>query len=441
MSIVQAAIPLFFALIAAELWIARARGRPVHRLNDTIADLGCGVLSQVTGLFIKLLSLGAYAVVAEHWAVQRWLALPGVPDADPLSLLSRPPFIAVVARPAVVWLAVFLLVDLGQYLLHRLSHRVSLLWACHVVHHSSEELNYAVALRNSSLHGLFLWVFFLPLALAGVPWRIVGACYALNVVYQFWLHTRLIGRLGPLELVLNTPSHHRVHHGVDPKYLDRNYGGVLIVWDRLFGTFQREEEEPTYGVTRPLASWNPVWANLDGFADIARRWRASEGWNGRLRAVFGPPEWEPGRSSGADRGERAAAGAGPHPRGRAPAMPGEPTRPLLAYALIQFSIVLGATLLVLSRTGRFSIAQLAAFGVFTMLSLGNVGGLMEERSWAWRSEQARQGALVLASLAAVLVAPPGARWLPAALLAVALGSALWLAALVSRCAQPARGTP
>ena len=430
MSIIQAAIPLFFGLIAAELWVARARGLPVHRLNDTIADLGCGVLSQVTGIFIKLLSLGAYALVAEHWAFQRWLAVPVVPDTDPLSLLTTPPFVAIAVRPAAVWLAVFLLVDLGQYLLHRLSHRMSLLWACHVVHHSSEELNYAVALRNSSLHGLFLWVFFLPLALVGVPWRIVGACYALNVVYQFWLHTRLVGRLGPLELVLNTPSHHRVHHGVDPKYLDRNYGGVLIVWDRFFGTFQLEEEEPTYGVTRPLGSWNAVWANLDGFADIARRWRASDGWGDRLRAVFGPPEWEP------------AGGRGPAPpAGPAAPIPANLPRALLGYVLLQFSLVLVAALFVLSRTGRFPLAQLAAFGGFVMLSLGNIGGLMEERPWARRSEEVRQGALAVAALAGVLAAAPGSRWLPAALLLVALGSGVWLAVLVSRSAQPAPGTP
>ena len=430
MSIIQAAIPLFLALIAAELWIARARGLPVHRLNDTIADLGCGVLSQVTGIFIKLLSLGAYALVAEHWAVQGWLAVPAVPDADPLSLLAAPPFVVLAGWPAAVWLTVFLLVDLGQYLLHRLSHRVSLLWACHVVHHSSEELNYAVALRNSSLHGLFLWVFFLPLALVGVPWRIVGVCYALNVVYQFWLHTRLVGRLGSLELVLNTPSHHRVHHGVDPKYLDRNYGGVLIVWDRLFGTFQREEEEPTYGVTRPLASWNPVWANLDGFADIARRWRASDGWGDRLRAVFGPPEWEPAAGRGAA-----------HPAGPAAGIPANLPHALLGYVLLQFSLVLVATLFVLSRTGRFPLAQLAAFGGFVMLSLGNIGGLMEERPWARRSEEIRQGALAIAALAGVLAGAPGSRWFSAALLLVALGSGIWLAVLVSRWTQPARGTP
>src|SRR5512146_71661 len=345
MSIIQAAIPLFFALMAAELWVGRARGLPVHRLNDTIADLGCGVLSQVTGIFVKLLSLGAYALVAEHWALQRWLAVPVVPDADPLSLLTTAPFVAIAVRPAAVWLTVFLLVDLGQYLLHRLS----------------------------------LWVFFLPLALAGVPWRIVGACYALNVVYQFWLHTRLIGRLGSLELVLNTPSHHRVHHGVDPKYLDRNYGGVLIVWDRLFGTFQGEEEEPTYGVTRPLASWNPVWANLDGFADIARRWRASAGWRERLRAVFGPPEWEPGDRPGATGGRvPAAAAAGRYRAGPTAMTRADPSRPLLGYVLFQLALVLAATLLVLSRTGRYSVMQLAAFGIFAMLSLGNIGGLMEE---------------------------------------------------------------
>src|SRR6185503_1036082 len=127
----------------------------------------------------------------------------------------------------------------------------------------------------------------------GLPWQMAVTCYGLNQMHQFWLHTRLVGRLGWLETFLVTPSHHRVHHGRDAKYVDRNYGGVLIIWDRLFGSFQREEEEPHFGLTRPLRSWNAVWANVQGFGDVVRKWRASRGWRERSLSVFGPPEWEP----------------------------------------------------------------------------------------------------------------------------------------------------
>src|SRR5690606_36514663 len=124
-------------------------------------------------------------------------------------------------------------------------------------------------------------------------------CYELNLVYQFWIHTRAVGKLGRLaEWVLNTPSHHRVHHGVNPKYLDKKPGGVLIIWDRIFGTFQAEEEEPVYGITKPLRSWNPLWANVHVFWDIARDvWRARS-WRDQWMYVFGPPGWRPESEGG-----------------------------------------------------------------------------------------------------------------------------------------------
>src|SRR5690606_2916885 len=135
---------------------------------------------------------------------------------------------------------------------------------------------------------------YMPLAFAGVPWRMFVACNALNLIYQFWIHTRAVGRLSPLgEYILNTPSHHRVHHGVNPKYQDKNYAGVFIVFDRWFGTCQVEEEEPVYGITKPLKSWNPLWANVHVFVQIAEdAWRSPR-WRDKLRIVFGRPGWRP----------------------------------------------------------------------------------------------------------------------------------------------------
>lgn len=264
-------------MMGLEWLVARVRGRRVYRLRDSVTDLGCGILSQVCGVYLALLGLGAYRMVAE-WADRAGLLLiPQWPQGGPFAS----------ARAGLAWVIVFLLVDLGQYWMHRASHRITFLWACHLVHHSSEELNYAVALRNSSLHGLFLWVVPLPLAAAGVPWQVFGICYGVNVAYQFWLHTRLIGRLGPLEWVLNTPSHHRVHHGRDLEYVDRNYGGVLIIWDRLFGTFAVERREPTYGIAPRFAAADPVWANVWGFARMAREVRRSSAIRDKVAAVSG----------------------------------------------------------------------------------------------------------------------------------------------------------
>jgi sterol desaturase/sphingolipid hydroxylase (fatty acid hydroxylase superfamily) len=298
MNIIQASIPLFFILIGLELLVARLRKQQLARLNDSVADLSLGIFSQLAGIFTKLFSIGIYIAAAQTLAVQRFAAVPAWIDRPPFHRSDALLGLGVDWPALASWSVVFILVDLCYYWSHRLSHVVNVLWAGHVVHHSSEEYNLSVALRQSSLHGLFTWVFYLPLALIGVPAEMFIACYALNLVYQFWIHTRAVGRLGWLEAVMNTPSHHRVHHGVNPRYLDRNYAGVFIVWDRMFGTFEPEREPPVYGITTPLASWNPIWANVHHFAEIARKvWRANR-WSDRWHYVFGHPAWRPASAGG-----------------------------------------------------------------------------------------------------------------------------------------------
>lgn len=212
MDVVAASIPLFFVLIGLELLVSRRTGDRVYRVNDSIADLSLGILSQISGVFLLLLSYAGFAWVSTTWSVQHWLPVPAWPDG-PLRVDGT------IRWPvAASWAAVFVLVDLAYYWLHRLSHEVNILWAGHVVHHSSEEYNLTVALRQSSLHGLVSWVFYLPLALLGVPWVTFAVCHGINLIYQFWIHTETIGRLpAPVEWVFNTPSHHRVHHGSDVK--------------------------------------------------------------------------------------------------------------------------------------------------------------------------------------------------------------------------------
>ena len=176
MSIIQASIPLFFALIGLELAYARVRGRRLLTLHDSITDLSLGTLSQLAGVLFKVVTLGIYAWVAEHARVQLLLPLPEWPSASPF--VSDANLMGFAVRPLELasWTAVFVLVDFAYYWLHRCSHEVHLLWAGHVVHHSSEEYNLAVALRQSALHGLFSWVFYIPLALAGIPWQVFVAC-------------------------------------------------------------------------------------------------------------------------------------------------------------------------------------------------------------------------------------------------------------------------
>jgi sterol desaturase/sphingolipid hydroxylase (fatty acid hydroxylase superfamily) len=214
-----------------------------------------------------------------------------------------------VAAPAVAWafehrlttltvdtplalLALFIGQEFCYYWFHRCAHRVRWFWATHAVHHSPNQLTWASALRLGATGDLTgTGLFFVPLVWLGFAPQLVLACVALNLVYQFWLHATWIPKLGPLEWVLNTPSHHRAHHGSNTIYLDRNFGGVLIVFDRLFGTFaqERQDEPPRYGLTTPLLSHNPLYIAVHEWCHLGRDLRTQPGWRAKLRVLFGPP--------------------------------------------------------------------------------------------------------------------------------------------------------
>lgn len=193
------------------------------------------------------------------------------------------------------WYWVLLLVglDLAYYWHHRFSHRVRIAWAGHQSHHSSEFMNFGTALRQK-WNPWFEFFFWLPLPLLGfAPWTLYVA-FSINLIYQFFVHTELIDTLWrPIELVFNTPSHHRVHHGSDPEYLDKNYAGILIVWDRLFGTFQPERQTPTYGLTYRVTTYNILKLQYGMYAEIARDVRAASNWRDKVGYVLGPPGWAP----------------------------------------------------------------------------------------------------------------------------------------------------
>jgi alkylglycerol monooxygenase len=418
MAIIEASIPLFFLLIIAELVVARRRASRVYRLNDSISDLSCGILSQLLGVFTKLLVLAVYAWSAAHLSVQRLGLAPAWIERLPFGAGSVPGVWGVDWAAWRTWTVAFLLVDLAYYLLHRYSHTVHVLWAGHVVHHSSEEYNLSVALRQSALHGLFSWVFFIPLAIIGLPWEMFAACYALNLVYQFWIHTREIDKLPlGLEWWLNTPSHHRVHHGVNPQYQDKNYAGALIIWDRFFGTFEPEVEPVVYGITTPLASWNPVWANVHVFADILRNAARTRRWADKWRVIFGHPGFVP-----ADLRHAAAPKmAWPmHAPQYDPVVPSATQR----YASAQFVTILIAAYLTLVSASTLATHEVAAMLFFVTLGLANVGALFEGRTWVVPIELARLATIAVAASACIARAEQTA--LAIAVLATSALSILWL---------------
>lgn len=270
MTIILYAIPGFFFLIALELVFERLRKTQYYRVNDAISSLSAGVLSRMVGVFKNLVPFTLYIVAYEN-----------------LALFSLP-------QSTWVWIAAFVLYDFFYYWNHRFGHEVSVFWASHVVHHSSEDYNLSTALRQSS-GGFFSFIFYLPMALLGFDPAMVIAVGALNLVYQFWVHTQHVGKLGWFELMMVTPSNHRVHHAQNQRYLDRNYGGVFILWDRLFGSFQDEldEDKPIYGVRKALHSWNPFWANLQVYSQLVKDSVRTKKWSDKLRVWFGRTGWRP----------------------------------------------------------------------------------------------------------------------------------------------------
>ncbi|MFC9550814.1 sterol desaturase family protein [Rhodococcus sp. NPDC056960] len=287
---VTLAIPAFVLFLVIEWCAARhledaaidpdGRSRPVrggYERRDARASVAMGAVSILTTTFWKLLALIGYSAI---WVYVAPWHLP--------------------ADAWYTWVLLILGVDLLFYTYHRMSHRIRLIWATHQAHHSSEYFNFSTALRqkwNNSAE-ILMWI---PLPLIGIPPWMVFIGFSVNLVYQFFVHTERIGKLPrPVEFVFNTPSHHRVHHGCDPEYLDRNYAGILIVWDRMFGTFQPETHRPTYGLTTPVGTYNIWRLQTHEYTAIARDWRRASSWRDKLGYVFGPPGWAPSGPRKAD---------------------------------------------------------------------------------------------------------------------------------------------
>lgn len=327
--IIVLATPVFLLLIAVELAVGLARGRNTYRLNDALASIGLGVMSQVTGVFGKLLRVGVYTLAFEYVAVFKL----------PVDSIW-------------VWLFALLFYDLCYYGLHRGGHRVAVLWAAHAIHHQSEDYNLSTALRQTSTGFLLGWVFYLPMAVVGVPPLVFATVALIDLLYQYWVHTQQIGKLGWFDRWFCSPSNHRVHHAVNDRYLDKNYGGILIVWDRLFGSFAEEDDiEPiVYGTRSPLRSFNPVWANLQVYKDLLLdSWHAAS-WADKWRVWFKPPGWRP--ADVAQRFPKAAFELG-HSQRFDPTS--SPLRQGLAAAL--FLTVLGLTSVFLWFAHHLTLAQ------------------------------------------------------------------------------------
>ena len=368
------AVPVFFLLIGLELLIARARRRSVYRFTDSFADLGCGVSQRVVLLLFEAGLLGVYALIYEHGRLVTFA--PGSPWP---------------------WVIAIIGVDLGYYWWHRLSHEVNVLWAVHVVHHQSEDYNLAVALRQAVLSPITVMPFYLPLAVLGVPLLPFFIVNALSTLYQFWIHTELVDRVGVLEHVINTPSLHRVHHGVNPEYLDKNYAATFICWDQMFGTLRREEAPVVYGVSHPLRSFDPVWAQVQPLWALGQAIRRAPTVGQAVKFLLASPAWHP-------------EWLGPLPplRGVDPqALPKFDVHPgprRAWYVGVQLAVVVVVGVALMTWHNALSAPALVTAVGWVLVSLVAGAALLEGRRWAVGLEMARMG-LFVGAVAMVFLVP------------------------------------
>ena len=395
-------IPVFFVLIGAELlydW-RKNKGERLYRWNDSFTNISCGIIDQVTGVFAKLFTVTAYAAVFALVA--------------PLRIWEFP-------VTGLTFALTFVVGDFFYYWSHRISHQVTVFWTGHVVHHQSEEYNLSVALRQGAFHKILMFWIYLPMAALGFPVEWFVLAMAFNLLYQFWIHTEIIPKLGVFEWLFNTPSHHRVHHGRNPKYIDRNHGGVFIIWDRLFGTFQAEEETPTYGITQPTETFNPVWAHLQPYARLYHELKGIPNRTDKVRFLFKSPGWYPASMGG-------------------PLVVPEPTesptfdwalpRALNVYLFGQYVVLIAATSVFLFGLAKLPNWSKVLFVVIILWTLAGLGGLFDRSTWGFRLEWCRIA--VLAGIACYLPFVGTATWITVLLATLALASACWFGAIQKR---------
>ncbi|MDQ0083429.1 sterol desaturase/sphingolipid hydroxylase (fatty acid hydroxylase superfamily)/uncharacterized membrane protein YhhN [Variovorax boronicumulans] len=400
--IIVLATPVFFLLIAIEFAVGRMRarrgtGHDTYRLADAVNSIGLGMLSQISAVLTGLLRIGIYTAVysavtlfPQEAARDFWTTWYG-------------------------WLLALVFYDFCYYWLHRMGHESAILWAAHVVHHQSQHYNLSTALRQTSSGALLSWVFYLPMAVAGVPPLVFGVVALVDLLYQFWVHTEQVGKLGWFDRWFCSPSNHRVHHAVNDKYLDRNYGGILIVWDRMFGSFREEDERCVYGTRGELRSWDPLWANAEVYWALAKdSWRAHS-WADKLRVWFKPPGWRP--ADVAARFPKPAFDISKVTRYEPVVSPA-----VQWFAGVQFMLMLAGAIFFLWFSDTMPLPQAAVWLAALTASLWAIGGVLQGRL------SMTEVLLIEAAALATASAALGIGWLHLVFKPLALSIAIFFAA-------------
>lgn len=360
----QIAFGAMILLIVFEIVASSIQKRNYYRWNVLIADVSTGVIFAIVGVLILAGFLVGYNHLEENFS---WTF------GQSFFTISNP----------WAWVVSLLLTDFTYYWFHRHAHTFQFLWALHVTHHSTQEMNFAVSFRGNGFQRVFEYIYFLPMALLGIPWEMFFLSHRILKVYQFIVHTRYLGKIGFLEFLMVTPSNHRVHHGTQKVYLDKNHGGIFIIWDRLFGTYAEEFEEPIYGLTKPVNSFNPITVNFHVFRDILRNLFHSKTFRDAFLCLFGPPGWKPEylRTPADDIKEPAYD------------FKYDPKPPLhvMIYVTLQ-AIGLGIVGLFIWKVSKLDLSDsitLTAVAGIVIFSLFSINRTMEMKRWSRRTEFVR----------------------------------------------------
>lgn len=356
------AIPFFLLLIIIEEFAARKMKKQVNRGMDTISSLSSGMTNTLKNLMGLSIAIVSYA----------WLV-------DKVALFD-------IKSTFLVYVLAFIGIDFVGYWSHRFDHKVNAFWNRHIVHHSSEEFNLSCALRQSisAIIGIYFFLY-IPMAFLGIPAEVVAIIAPVHLFAQFWYHTRLIDKMGFLEHIIVTPSHHRVHHAINDIYLDKNLGQIFIFWDKIFGTFQEEleEEPPVYGVKKPVNTWNPLIINYVHFwALIQDAWRTKSWWD-KLRIWFMPTGWRP-----SDVAERYPWAYWKNAFDQVK-YDSKPSKQLLVWSWVQMIVAFGMVFHVLISFVNFQYLEVMLYAVFMLVSIFAYTSLMDKSKIAIPAEALR----------------------------------------------------
>ena len=346
------AIPIFVLLVAFEASISHIKKDNKYRFNDTISNLSNGLGQQAVGLFTKVIQLFFYTWFYNNFKIYNFK----IDDVFH-------------------WALALLIADFCYYIFHRASHRINFLVGSHVVHHQSEEYNLSVALRQSWLTRFYSWLFYLPLAFFGVPTEMFVGVMAIVIIYQFWIHTQYIEKLGFLEKILVTPSHHRVHHGKNPEYIDKNYGAIFIIWDKLFYSFEEERKPVIYGTIKSANTWNPLWANFRYYKILWWRAKTYSQFLNKVKVWILAPEWTP----------KKEATNNPNKINH---LKYDKKADYLSNFIIvaQFFSTFLFFGFILSMKSGFNLQEIIMLSFIVLWSLTNIGGLQESKAWVKPSQ-------------------------------------------------------